>query len=140
MSQTNRVSHRSDTDTTHRFDADELALGALANTVRLADISPDDYDAVFYAGGHGPLYDLAAGPASMALIENYTAAGKIVAAVARRSANIRTRSGSVPRHRCVGGPGRCRGLPIVRYGSVRAARGRHPSPVDDRRHPRPPRR
>jgi putative intracellular protease/amidase len=47
----------------------------------VADISPDDYDAVFYRGGHGPLHDLAADPASMALIENYIAAGKIVAAV-----------------------------------------------------------
>jgi putative intracellular protease/amidase len=70
-----------DTDASNRFEADEQAQAALANTVRLEDLSLEDFDAVFYPGGHGPLYDLAGDPLSIALIENYTAAGKIVAAV-----------------------------------------------------------
>lgn len=70
-----------DTEATHRFDADEDAQKALATTKRLADLSGDDFDAVFYAGGHGPLYDLATDPCSIALIEKFAGAGKIVAAV-----------------------------------------------------------
>jgi putative intracellular protease/amidase len=70
-----------DTESSRRFQADEQAQKALANTSRLAEISPDDFDAVFYPGGHGPLYDLSGDPHSIALIENYSAAGKIVAAV-----------------------------------------------------------
>lgn len=70
-----------DTDASRRFDADEQAQEALAGTSRLEDLSIEDFDAVFYPGGHGPLYDLAGDPQSIALIENYTAAGKIVAAV-----------------------------------------------------------
>lgn len=47
------------TDLTRRFEADAEAMAALANTVRLDSISADDFDTVFYAGGHGPLWDLA---------------------------------------------------------------------------------
>jgi putative intracellular protease/amidase len=70
-----------DTDASRRFDADEDAQKALVNTIRLDELSPDDFDAVFYPGGHGPLYDLATDPQSIALIENYAAAGKIIAVV-----------------------------------------------------------
>ncbi|MDX1887249.1 type 1 glutamine amidotransferase domain-containing protein [Mycolicibacterium sp. 120270] len=69
------------TDASNRFEADEQAQKALANTVRLDDLAVDDFDAVFYPGGHGPLYDLAGDAASIALIENYAAAGKIVGSV-----------------------------------------------------------
>jgi putative intracellular protease/amidase len=51
-----------DTDASHRLDADEQALEALANTFRLADLAAENFDAVFYPGGHGPLYDLATDP------------------------------------------------------------------------------
>src|SRR5690349_20958606 len=47
------------TDDTRRFNQDIKALAALANTAKLSEISYDDYDAVFYPGGHGPLWDLA---------------------------------------------------------------------------------
>ncbi|MBN3812296.1 type 1 glutamine amidotransferase domain-containing protein [Paraburkholderia sp. Ac-20347] len=69
------------TDATRRFDADAAAQAELANTKRLADIDASDFDAVFYPGGHGPLWDLAEDPVSIALIEKTLAAGKPVAAV-----------------------------------------------------------
>lgn len=69
------------TDATRRFAADTEAQTALANTLRLSDVKPDDFDAVFYPGGHGPLWDLAEDPASIALIERTIATGKPVAAV-----------------------------------------------------------
>ncbi|MCB2408081.1 type 1 glutamine amidotransferase domain-containing protein [Hymenobacter lucidus] len=69
------------TDATKRFKADPAAQQALANTVQLATVSAADYDAVFYPGGHGPLWDLAEDKKSIALIESFYAAGKPVAAV-----------------------------------------------------------
>ena len=69
------------TDATRRFDADPEAKAALAATHRLGDVNVADYDAVFYPGGHGPLWDLAEDPTSIALIEAAIAAGKSVAAV-----------------------------------------------------------
>lgn len=64
------------TEATHRFRADTEAVHLLANTLRLADVNPADFDAVFYPGGHGPLWDLAENPQSIALIEATLAAGK----------------------------------------------------------------
>ena len=58
------------TDATSRFKEDQDAQSALANTVKLADVSAEDYDAVFYPGGHGPLWDLAEDRNSIALIES----------------------------------------------------------------------
>ena len=69
------------TAATKRFKADPEAQAALANTGKLADVSAADFDAVFYPGGHGPLWDLAEDRASIALIEAMIAAGKPVAAV-----------------------------------------------------------
>ena len=69
------------TAATARFKADPQAQAALANTGKLADVSAGDFDAVFYPGGHGPLWDLAEDRASIALIEAMIAAGKPVAAV-----------------------------------------------------------
>ncbi|NIE64696.1 type 1 glutamine amidotransferase domain-containing protein [Burkholderia sp. Ax-1719] len=69
------------TDATRRFDADAAAQAELANTKRLADVDANDFDAVFYPGGHGPLWDLAEDTQSIALIEKTLAAGKPVAAV-----------------------------------------------------------
>lgn len=69
------------TDATRRFKADAAAQSALAHTVRLSGVRAADYAAVFYPGGHGPLWDLAEDAASTALIEAMTAAGKPVAAV-----------------------------------------------------------
>jgi len=69
------------TDLTHRFEADPAAQAELANTVRLDTVSQEDFDTVFYPGGHGPMWDLAEDPASAALIESFLAAGKPVALV-----------------------------------------------------------
>ena len=69
------------TDATQRFNADQQAQAILANTVKLADVEPDNYDAVFYPGGHGPLWDLTTDQNSISLIESFVAAAKPVAAV-----------------------------------------------------------
>jgi putative intracellular protease/amidase len=69
------------TEATKRFKQDPAAQQALASTVALSSISVADYDAVFYPGGHGPLWDLAEDPTSIALLEAAYAAGKPVAAV-----------------------------------------------------------
>ena len=69
------------TEATERFKKDPEAQKALANTVTLDTIKGEDFDAVFYPGGHGPLWDLAEDAKSIALIENLYAAGKPVAAV-----------------------------------------------------------
>ncbi len=70
-----------ETASTKRFKADAESRKALANTVKLSDISSRDYDAVFYPGGHGPLWDLAEDSLSVALIESMHAMEKPVAAV-----------------------------------------------------------
>jgi len=69
------------TEATDRFEADAEAMAALASTAKLADVSLEDFDAVFYPGGHGPLWDLAEDPKSIALIENAIKAGTPVGAV-----------------------------------------------------------
>ena len=69
------------TDSTRRFKADADAQAALASTQKLAGIDGADYDAIFYPGGHGPLWDLAESADSVALIEAAHAAGTPLAAV-----------------------------------------------------------
>ena len=69
------------TDDTRRFRSDTAAQKLLANTEKLENIHADDFDAVFYPGGHGPLWDLAEDGHSIKLIEQFWAAGKPVAAV-----------------------------------------------------------
>lgn len=69
------------TAATQRFEADSSATAQLATTLRLQDVAQDGFDAVFYPGGHGPLWDLAEDRYSIALIENTLAAGKPLAAV-----------------------------------------------------------
>ncbi len=77
------------TDATKRFKADAAAQAALASTRVLAELKPGDFDAVFYPGGHGPLWDLAEDRHSIALIEALHAAGKPVAAVCHAPAVLR---------------------------------------------------
>ncbi|MFV5524114.1 type 1 glutamine amidotransferase domain-containing protein [Acinetobacter variabilis] len=69
------------TETTKRFEADEVAMQALANTHKLSEVLNQDYDAVFYPGGHGPLWDLANDQNSISLIEQTLQANKPVALV-----------------------------------------------------------
>ena len=77
------------TDATRRFKDDTDAQKALAGSLKLTDVSADDFDAVFYPGGHGPLWDLAEDRTSIALIEVMFAAGKTVAAVCHAPAVFR---------------------------------------------------
>ncbi|MBD2037348.1 type 1 glutamine amidotransferase domain-containing protein [Leptolyngbya sp. FACHB-321] len=69
------------TEATLRFKQDTDAQDVLANTLTLASVAANDYDAVFYPGGHGPLWDLAEDADSIALIEAFYTAGKPTAAV-----------------------------------------------------------
>ncbi|MCW8109686.1 type 1 glutamine amidotransferase domain-containing protein [Alteromonas ponticola] len=69
------------TEATKRFSEDEKARSALASTIALKDVRAEEFDAVFYPGGHGPLYDLADNRDSITLIENMLKADKPVAAV-----------------------------------------------------------
>lgn len=64
-----------------RFKKDEAAQKAFANTLRLADVKAEDFDTVFYPGGHGPMWDLAEDPVSIALLESFYNAGKPIALV-----------------------------------------------------------
>lgn len=57
------------TEATRRFEADPEAKAALATTLPLSQVKAADFDAVFYPGGHGPLWDLAEDPSSIALLE-----------------------------------------------------------------------
>jgi len=74
------------TASTKRYDADSEVQTLMANTAVLAEVSEADYDAVFYPGGHGPLWDLTGNTDSISLIENFLAANKPVAAVCHATA------------------------------------------------------
>ena len=93
------------TDATRRFVADGEAMQALAHTHKLANIDPAVFDAVFYPGGHGPLWDLAGNKDSRILIDAIYAAGKPVAAVCHGVAALRDARGPF-------------GLPLVRGKAV----------------------
>ena len=77
------------TDDTRRFKKDAAAINALAHTTKLAEVSGDSFDAVFYPGGHGPMWDLAENADSIKLIESMSAAGKVVSAVCHAPAVFR---------------------------------------------------
>ena len=64
-----------------RFKKDATAQKALANTVELADMKSEEFDTVFYPGGHGPMWDLAESAASIALLESFYNSGKPIALV-----------------------------------------------------------
>lgn len=69
------------TESTKRLRKDIISQAELANTKRLVDVSADDFDAVFYPGGHGPMWDMPDNATSIALIEAFVKADKSVAAV-----------------------------------------------------------
>lgn len=77
------------TDATRRFKADPESQSLLANTMKLADVSSEEFDAVFYPGGHGPLWDLAEDEDSIAVLETMHGAGKPVALVCHAPAALR---------------------------------------------------
>jgi putative intracellular protease/amidase len=69
-----------------RFKQDPAAQKALALTLKLADMKSEDFDTIFYVGGHGPMWDLVDNADSIALIESFYNSGKAVAAVCHSSA------------------------------------------------------
>jgi putative intracellular protease/amidase len=71
----------SQTPATTRFYEDKATQEVLANTQKLSSVDAADFDAVFYPGGHGPLWDLAEDKDSVALIESFYNSGKPVSAV-----------------------------------------------------------
>ncbi len=77
----NSAADEAQTDATRRFEQDDSAKAELANTRVLADINAHDYDAVFYPGGHGPLWDLTDNAHSIALLEDFLQQSKPVATV-----------------------------------------------------------
>jgi putative intracellular protease/amidase len=77
------------TEATRRFEADPAAQQTLANTLSLPSIHAQDYDAIFYSGGLGPVFDLADNATSIALIEAIHRAGKPIAAVCHGVAALR---------------------------------------------------
>lgn len=69
-----------------RFKQDPAAQKALSQTVKLGDMKAEDFDTVFFVGGHGPMWDLVDNPDSIALIESFYNSGKPVAAVCHSAA------------------------------------------------------
>ena len=69
------------TDAMTRFKKDSAAQQALSQTIKLANVKAEDFDTVFYPGGHGPMWDLAESPESIALLEAFYNSGKPIALV-----------------------------------------------------------
>ena len=76
------------TSSTKRFFGDYDLIDKMAHTLRLTDVKHEDYDAVFYPGGHGPLWDLANDETSITLIENFYKSYKPVAFVCHAPASL----------------------------------------------------
>jgi putative intracellular protease/amidase len=77
------------TEATIRFKADEALQEKLSKTHKLAEVKAEDYDAVFYPGGHGPLWDLAESADSVKLIESFYGLEKPVAFVCHAPAALK---------------------------------------------------
>ncbi|MBD1262158.1 type 1 glutamine amidotransferase domain-containing protein [Maribacter polysiphoniae] len=77
------------TESTKRFKNDEALLDRLSKTLKLSEVSTKEYDAVFYPGGHGPLWDLAESEVSARLIESFYNANKPVAFVCHAPAALK---------------------------------------------------
>lgn len=82
------------TEATKRFKGDDAAQKELANTKVLSDVSADGYNAIFYPGGHGPLWDLADDKASINLIETFAASDRPVGAVCHAPAVFKHTKGT----------------------------------------------
>jgi putative intracellular protease/amidase len=77
------------TDLTRRFEKDAAAEAQLDKTLRLDSVKQEDYDTIFYPGGHGPMWDIAEDKNSIKLIESFLAAGKHVALVCHAPGALR---------------------------------------------------
>ncbi len=82
------------TTATKRFEKDEVTKKVLANTHKLADVNEADFDAVFYPGGHGVLWDLVENEGSVELIEKFYANNKPVAFVCHAPAVLKNVKGT----------------------------------------------
>lgn len=85
------------TEATKRYYADAALKEKVAHTKKLSEVKAADFDAVFYPGGHGPLWDLYSDKDSISLIENFWSAGKPVAAVCHAPSallNVKTEDGN----------------------------------------------
>ncbi len=82
------------TEATKRFKSDDAAQKELANTEVLSSVSVDGFDAIFYPGGHGPLWDLAEDKASINLIESFAASDRPVGAVCHAPAVFKHTKGT----------------------------------------------
>src|SRR5580698_4188090 len=69
------------TDAMARFKKDAVAQKALSQTAKLADMKSQDFDSIFYVGGHGPMWDLAESADSIALLESFYNSGKPITLV-----------------------------------------------------------
>jgi putative intracellular protease/amidase len=78
----------SQTTATKRFYVDYDVIDKVAHTLKLSEMNEADFDAVFYSGGHGPLWDLANDPVSVTLIENFYKHNKPVAFVCHAPAAL----------------------------------------------------
>ncbi len=86
------------TAATKRYYADAVVQQKIATTEQLAQVNMSEFAGVFYPGGHGPLWDLAENPVSIALLESFLEAGKPVAAVCHATAallNVKLASGEL---------------------------------------------
>jgi putative intracellular protease/amidase len=72
-----------------RFKKDDRAKKEFSQTIKLSEVRADDFDTVFYPGGHGPLWDLAESPVSKALLESFYDAGKPIALVCHSPGALR---------------------------------------------------
>ena len=77
------------TESTKRFKNDTALQEKLSKTHKLSEMMPEDYDAVFYPGGHGPLWDLAENEVSTRLIENFYNTNKPIAFVCHAPAALK---------------------------------------------------
>ena len=77
------------TEDTRRFDADKVLQEKLKNTLKLSTVNQKDYDAVFYPGGHGPLWDLVQDKNSISLIESFYTHNKPIAFVCHAPAVLK---------------------------------------------------
>ncbi|MGM0481772.1 MAG: type 1 glutamine amidotransferase domain-containing protein [Pseudomonadota bacterium] len=84
----NSQAEEAQTEATKRFDNDEPLQNKLASTCKLDEINVDDFDAIFYPGGHGPLWDLTDNADSIHLIEQFWSKGKPVGAVCHAPAAL----------------------------------------------------
>lgn len=82
-------SPQSQTPAMTRFKNDPVAQKALSQTVKLDDVKSEDFDSVFYVGGHGPMWDLAESPTSIALLESFYNSGKPIALVCHSPGTLR---------------------------------------------------